>query len=195
MAFAERLAEEERLREEEAAALAAAEAAKQEAEAKAAALRKQREDERAAAAEAARLQMQREEEAERHREERKAAERAAARNPVATRVANGDASAVWRRPSSGNPTPSVPSRAPAATPPRSESPAPGKYRAGGGGTTWREREARKNAAGVAVAASPRPASPIVPPKPVREELPKDDDGFQPVTEKKVWKPKRLQQAR
>jgi translation initiation factor 3 subunit A len=136
--------------------------------------------------------MQREEEAERHREERKAAERAAARNPATARVANGDAPAVWRRPSSGNTTPSVPSRAPAVTPPRSESPAPGKYRAPGGGT-WREREARKT--GAAVAASPRPASPALTPKPVREELPKDDDGFQPVSEKKVWKPKRLQQGR
>jgi len=185
---AARIAEEERLRREEEAALAAAEAVKREAEAKAAATRKQREEERAAAAEAARLQMQREEEAEKRREQRKAEERAAARNPVASRVVNGEAPAAWRRPS-------TPSRAPAATPPRSESPTP-RFRptaaGGAGGGTWREREARKAAGGVAATPSIRPASPAIAPRPAREEPPKDDDGFLPAPEKKVWKPKRLQ---
>jgi translation initiation factor 3 subunit A len=143
----------------------------------------------------ARLRMQREEEAERHREERKAAERAAARNPAAARVANGEAPAVWRRPSPAGTTPSAPSRAQAPTPPRSQSPAPVKVRptAASGGGTWREREAKKAAAGVTGAASPRPASPAFTPRSAKEELPKDDDGFQTVLEKKVWKPKRLLQ--
>jgi translation initiation factor 3 subunit A len=188
--FIERIAEEQRLREEEEAVLAAAEAAKREAEAKAVAMRKQREEERAAAAEAARLQRQREEEAEKRREQRKAEERAAARNPVASRVANGEAPAAWRRTSPANTAAATP-RAQAATPPRSESP---KFRpsvvGGGGGSAWRDREARKSAGGVATAAPLRPASPAVTPRPVREELPKDDDGFQQPA--KVWKPKRLQ---
>jgi len=45
--------------------------------------------------------------------------------------------AVWRHSSSRNTTLSAPSRAAAATPPRSKSPAPGKCQvpgAGGGGT-------------------------------------------------------------
>jgi len=190
---AERIAEEQRLRQEAEAAAAAAEAVKREAEAKAAAMRKQREEERAAAAEAARLQMQREEEALRHREQRKAEERAAARNPATARVANGEAPVLWRRASPANATPPTPSRTQAATPPRSESPTP-KFRpvvgGAGGGATWRDREARKAAAGVA--AAPRPASPAVTPRSAKEELPKDDDGFQTVSEKKVWKSKRVQ---
>src|ERR1700683_3804953 len=112
--------------------------------------------------------MQREEEAEKRREQQKAEGRAAARNPAA-----------------------------AATPPRSESPTPAKYRPGaiGGGGTWRDREAKKAAGGVAAAVPLRPASPALMPRSVREELPKDDDGFQAVSEKKVWKPKRFQQGR
>ena len=151
-------------------------------------MRKQREEERAAAIEAARLQMQREEEAERHREQRKAEERAAARNPIAARS---EATAAWRRPS-------TPSRAQAATPPRPESPTPIRFRGTGtggvvgGGGTWREREARKAVGGAAAGAPIPPASPVLHPKSPREELPKDEDGFQPVQEKKVWKPKRLQ---
>lgn len=191
MSFTERIAEEQRLREEEEAVLAAAEAAKREVEAKAVAMRKQREEERAAAAEAARLQRQREEEAEKRREQRKADERAAARNPVASRVANGEAPAAWRRTSPANTAASTPPRTQTATPPRSESP---MFRpsvaGGGGGSAWRDREARKTASGVATTAPLRPASPAVTPRSVREELPKDDDGFQQAA--KVWKPKRLQ---
>src|ERR1700691_4298588 len=104
ISVAERIAKEERLRAEEEAAIAQAEAAKCEAE-------------RAAAAEAARLQMQREEEAEKQREQQKAEGRAAARNPAAARVGNGEAPAAWRRTSPANTTPSPPSRAQAATPP------------------------------------------------------------------------------
>lgn len=191
--FAERIAEDERIRAEEAAAAAAAEAAKREAEEKAAALRKEREEERAAAAEQARLRMQREEEAEKRREQRKAEERAAARNPVLTRASNGDAPAAWRRPSPANVTASVPSRA-AVTPPRSESPGPPKYRPGAltGSGGWRDREAKKSGGAVA-ALNSRPASPAVAPKQLAKEEPsKDDDGFQTVPEKKVWKPRRLQ---
>ena len=65
----------------------------------------------------------------------------------------------------------------------------------GGGGTWRDREAKKAAGGVAAAVPLRPASPALTPRSVREELPKDDDGFQAVSEKKVWKPKRFQQGR
>ena len=61
--------------------------------------------------------------------------------------------AAWRRTSPANTTPSTPSRAQAATPPRLESPTSTKYRPGaiGGGRTWRDREAKKAAGGVAVA--------------------------------------------
>ena len=182
----------ERIRQEEEAAVAAAEAAKREAEEKATALRKQREEERAAAAEQARLQMQREEEAEKRREQRKAEERAAARNPAVTRAANGDAPTPWRRPSPANTTAPTPIRT-AVTPPRSESPGPTKYRPGAlsGPGGWRERESKKSSSG-APAPTSRPASPAVAPRQLAKEEPrKDDDGFQPASEKKVWKPRRL----
>jgi translation initiation factor 3 subunit A len=136
--------------------------------------------------------MQHEEEAEKRREQRKAEERAAARNPFVTRTTNGDAPAAWRRPSPASTTTPPPMRA-AATPPRSESPGPAKYRPGalGGSGGWRDREAKK--VGGAVPATSRPASPAVAPRQLaKEEPPKDDDGFQPVSEKKLWKPKRLQ---
>lgn len=189
-AAAESRAQEEQRAEEEAAALAAEEAAKREAEEKTAAVRREREEERAAAAEKARLQMQREEDAEKRREQRKAEERAAARAPAPiARPANGEAAApaAWRRPGPA---------APASPSPRAESPAPPKFKAGGGGGGWREREAQRASGAVgAAAAAPSPpiASPAATPKIARDELPKEEDGFQTVAPKKdVWKPKRLQ---
>ncbi|KAF7971865.1 hypothetical protein HWV62_19817, partial [Athelia sp. TMB] len=186
-AEAENRAQEEKRAEEEAAALAAEEAAKREAEAKTAAVRREREEERAAAAEKARLQMQREEEAEKRREQRKAEERAAARAPAPiVRPANGEApAAAWRRPGAA---------APASPSPRAESPAPPKFKVGGGGG-WREREAQRTSGAVGATATPSPpiGSPAATPKVAKDELPKEEDGFQTVAPKKeVWKPRRLQ---
>ncbi|KAI0791302.1 hypothetical protein C8Q75DRAFT_732405 [Abortiporus biennis] len=192
----ERLAEEERRRQEEEAALAAAEAKKHEEEEKAAALRKQRDAERAAAAEQARLQRQREEEAEERARQRAAEKKAQEEEkrrstfgrPIPAAATESSDGGAWRR--SG--APSTPSRAPVSLPPaRSESPAPvPKFRpaaAAGGG--WRAREAaRKEAEGRAPS---RPESPVLrQPPPPREEAPIDDDGFQKVPAKNVWRPSR-----
>jgi translation initiation factor 3 subunit A len=100
---------------------------------------------------------------------------------------------VWRK--------STPAAAP-ATPTRETAAAPveGKYRPGAFGSGaggWRAREAAKKeaeAAGGSGAAtpvrseSPAPRSPAL--APAREETKKDDDGFQTVPSKGVWRPKR-----
>lgn len=183
--------EEERRAREEEEALAAEEAKKREEEEKAAALRKQREEERQKAMEQARLQRQREEEAEARRAaraaERKAQEQQAARpNGFSRATEGGDA---WRRGAPRDSVPSTPIRASAALPPaRSESPAPtprfGRGGAAGGGLSWREREAAKKAAEAAGGSVPsRPETPVSKP---REE----EDGFQPVPAKNVWRPSR-----
>lgn len=97
---------------------------------------------------------------------------------------------VWRR----GAVPSIPSRGATAVPVRAESPGPaaaaptGKYQPGAFGR--RAREAAKDPnAGPARTASPVP--PVVR-NPAPPEPKKNDDGFEPVPEKKVWKPKRLQ---
>ncbi|KAF7334436.1 Eukaryotic translation initiation factor 3 subunit A [Mycena venus] len=139
---AERLAEEDRRRAEEEAAAAAAEAAKREAEEKAQALRKAREAERAEALEKARLQQQREEEAEARRIARLAEKSAPpVRKPIVPNPPSGvrapaaapATEGVWRRGGgSGTPVPSTPvtpTRAgtlASSTPPRAESPEPGR---------------------------------------------------------------------
>ncbi|KAK7018490.1 eukaryotic translation initiation factor 3 subunit A [Favolaschia claudopus] len=208
---AERLAEEDRIRAEEEAAEAAAAAAKREAEEKVIAQRKAREAERAEAVEKARLQAQREEEAEARRAARAAEAKAGpVRKPIvpsAPSSARASASAatpteggVWRR-STATPTPSTPAtptRAAAlssATPPRAESPSPAaapKYvpgaMRGGAPGGWRERQAAAQAAGGGTAPA-RVASPAPPPA-TKGDMPKDDDGFQTVPEKRgggVWK--------
>lgn len=179
--FTERIAEEERLAAEEADARAAEEAKKKEEEEKAAEIRRKREEERAAAIEEARMRMQREEEAAERARERKAQAAAAERAPAPD---------AWRRSNAG-----APARPAVTTPLRSESPAPtmptSKYRPGvlakeGG---WRSRVAEKDADG---AASPvRPASPAARPPLAKETLSaKDDDGFQKVEKKEVWRPSR-----
>ncbi|KAJ7104298.1 hypothetical protein B0H15DRAFT_765978 [Mycena belliarum] len=213
----EREAEEERLRAEEEAKLAAAEAAKREAEEKALAVRKAREAERAEAMEKARLQQQREEEAEARRIARAAEKNAPVRKPLAVappsavRAAPAAAAAagepaVWRRPTPSGPQPTTPTRVGLATPTRAESPSPavGKYVPGAlrggaapsgasrggapGGGGWREREAAARAAAAAPSSPARVASPA--PAAPKDEPPKDDDGFQPVKEKSVWRPRR-----
>ncbi|KAL0948014.1 hypothetical protein HGRIS_010637 [Hohenbuehelia grisea] len=198
----ERQAEEERLRREQEEKEAAEQAAKQEAEERAAAARKAREAERAEAAEKARLQQQREEEAEARRQARAAEKSAAARKPAglgAPPAQNGES--AWRRSASTN-APAPPARA------ESPSPAVGKYRPGalgGGGGGWRAREAAKQEApGSAtppssraplpptrLSESSRPASPA--PSAAKPST-GEDDGFQKVPEKKVWKPRALRNA-
>ncbi|KAI0073341.1 hypothetical protein K474DRAFT_1666713 [Panus rudis PR-1116 ss-1] len=194
-----RAEEEERIRLEQ----EAEEAKKREAEEKAAAIRRQREEERQAALERARLQQQREEEAEARRLAR-AAEREreklqARSTPFASRApaAAAEGESVWRR---STPAPATPTRA-AAPLPRSESPAPAaapKYRppvfgAGRGGAEaggWRARQAAKEAEAASKTPS-RPGTPAShPPPPAKEEAPVDDDGFQKVPAKNVWRPSR-----
>ncbi|KAH9939625.1 uncharacterized protein BXZ73DRAFT_88865 [Epithele typhae] len=200
-----RIAEEERKAEEEAAAAAAIEAKKREEEELAAARRKKRDEERQKAHEDAVRQQQREEEALRRRAERKAQEAAAAAPQAAAAAVpqarpspfgsrGGDDG--WRR------------APPAATPPRTESPAPGtpgKYRPGafagatanaptsGGG--WRARLAAKDGGSPGDASPARPASPAVPPPPPAQDQPKDTEGFQTVEKKGVWRGSRLQARR
>lgn len=186
----ERIAEEERRAAEEEAELARIEAKKrEEEEARAEAVRK-REEERAALAAQARLQQQREEEAL-ERARARAAERTkptAAPAPIPVRAT--PSTDTWRR--SGT----VPA-ARAASPPRSESPAAAavpKYRPGalsGGG--WRSREAAKKeeAPGTTTprAASPAPRPPPAP-VPAKAEPVKEEEGFQTVEKKGVWRPRR-----
>lgn len=188
-----RLAEEERIRAEEEAEAAAAEAKRREEEEKRNAERKKREEQRAADIEQARLRAQREEEAIARREK----ERMGRSNP-APPVRNEEQ--VWRRPGAAA-TPATPSRTSTALPPaRSESPAPAaaqKYRpgaglggAGGGGSGgWRAREAAKKDAdtGTGGRVPSQPSSPAVRPA----EIPHtEEDGFQKVPTRGVWRPSR-----
>lgn len=179
IAFTERIATEELRAAEEAATRAAEEAQKKEEEDKAAAIRRQREEERAAALEEARKRMQREEEAAQRARERKTQQAAPPRAPPAE---------PWRR-STAAPSP----RGDAATPPRAESPAPAaaasnKYRPGAlakeGG--WRTRSAEKEAEGGAA----RPASPAPRLSAKEPTSAKEEDGFQTVEKKQVWRPSR-----
>ncbi|KAI0698023.1 hypothetical protein BC835DRAFT_1336515 [Cytidiella melzeri] len=184
-------AEQRRLAEEEAAAEAARleeEAKKREAEEKIAEERRLREAERAAVAEEVRLRRQREEEAEEHARqraiERQAAARSAVPAPAARTVVKEDA---WRR--SGAAAPATPPRAPASLP-SDPVPAVPKYRLGAAAAGgWRAREAAKKEAEAPAAQISRPASPAVR-APLKEETPANDDGFQKVVPKGVWKPKR-----
>ncbi|KAF9013219.1 hypothetical protein BDQ17DRAFT_1343010 [Cyathus striatus] len=184
----ERLEEEQRMQEEEEHRVAEEEA-KQKEEA-AAETRKQRDAERAAAMEEARKKMQREEEAEARRKQLREQQKA----PTApATVPIGET--AWRR--SAVPRNSVPSTPIVAsnTPPRAESPAPAataKFRPGAVQGGWRERLQAKEAASAAGGnAIPRSASPapVSAPAP-KEELKKDDDGFQSVPSKNVWRPRR-----
>ncbi|GBE85638.1 Eukaryotic translation initiation factor 3 subunit A [Sparassis crispa] len=178
---AERVAEQERRAAEEAAVHEEVEAKKRREEEERAETRKKKELERAAMLETVRQKQQREEEAL-----AKAAARAAERtNPPSTQVrssASGE-SGAWRRA-----TPA------AATPPRSESPAPAKFRPGAAPGGWRAREAaRKGSEADGGAAPARPASPSIRQPPAKETLapsPKDVDGFQTIEKKGVWRPSR-----
>ncbi|KAF7313200.1 Eukaryotic translation initiation factor 3 subunit A [Mycena kentingensis (nom. inval.)] len=212
---AARRAEEEQKRAAAEAAAAEAEAEKRAADEKAAAARKARDAERAEALEQARQRQLREEEAEARAKSRAADKNAPqVRKPIFPTSSSGlrpqtsgaaatGEGGVWRRSAAPTPvssTPATPTRAQAlagsGTPPRSESPtaaAAGRYvpgalsRGGAPGGGWRDREARK-AAGETVPA--RTASPAPPPAPVKEEVAKDDDGFQTVSKPGVWRPKR-----
>ncbi|KAF8556680.1 hypothetical protein OG21DRAFT_1475900 [Imleria badia] len=175
--------EEERLRveaEQHAAEEAEAER-KREEEERIAEQRRQREQERAAALEEARKKAQREQEAE---------ERARLRKTTpATTVPEGG---TWR--------PRAQAQASAA-PPRAQSPAPapspvsatGPPKIGLAPGGWRQRLAEKEKQG----AGASPAAAAATPSPARTNAPlpehkKDADGFETVSEKRVWKPKRLQ---
>ncbi|KAK2465019.1 hypothetical protein APHAL10511_003095 [Amanita phalloides] len=164
-----RLEEEDRLRREE-----EEEERRLEEEEQLAEQRRKREAERLETQEQARLQRKREEEAEMNRQLRRKPFGAPA-VPVATSVQNGE----WRK--TGSPS-------------RPESPAPApapKFRAGPGASEggWRARdEAKRQQAGVAATTS----QPTPPAAPLKKEEPakKDEEGFQVVAEKKVWRPRR-----
>ena len=148
-------------------------------------MRKQREAERQAAIEQARLQQQREEEAEERRRQR----RMAAAAPPARAPVKED---VWRR---GSPAPPTPTRNTAPLPASDAAPAAGRYRpgafgGGAGGGGWRAREAAKKEAEASGNAPSRPESPAPRAAPPAQPAPKDDDGFQTVAPKGVWRPKR-----
>ena len=184
--YTERRAEEERKEAEEAAARAEEERKKEEAEAKAAEARKQRDAERQAAMEQARVRAQREAEAEaraeaRRTEQREREQREREQGP-----------GVWRRSERPNPpvaAPGTPNRVPTSLPPaRSESPAPApKFRPGGNAASsgWRAREAAK-ATGTPADIPSRTASPA-PPAPRDEPPAVDEEGFQRVPARGVWR--------
>lgn len=194
----EQQAEEERLRLEREAEEAAAEAKKKEEEDKRAALVEKRRREREELDKKAVLQRQREEDAEKRRAERNASAKSQPQSSTST---------PWRNPTPQGTTPS--------TPPRSESPAPAKYRPGA----------------FAAARVPQPRAPPLErertssPAPTRTEEPwqkrgplksedpapkwrsraveerkggdespppaqADPDGFQTVEKKNVWRPTR-----
>ncbi|KAF8233783.1 translation initiation factor eIF3a [Tricholoma matsutake] len=196
----ERRAEEQRRLEEEAAAAVEAERKKREEEEKRVATRMEREAERAAALEKARLQQQREDEAEEHRKARKEAKEAekasSTRKPVVAQsaVRSNGGQAAWRRETPANSTPPTPTRASNGeeSAQRPESPSPAavpKYRPGALRRAREEAKAKEPTTAVPAraAASPRPSSPAIPAK----EGPKtDDDGFQTVDKKGVWRPRR-----
>lgn len=184
---AELRAEEDRLREEEEARQREAEEEKRKAEREAAARKEQREKERAETAERVRLQQKREEEAEARSKARRLE---SVRKPPAAEEPQ-----AWRR---------VTTTVRDGPPSRSESPAPVaasatlKYRpgaAGGGSGGWRAREEAKavgsasnGTVGKAGAGTPRSGSPV--PHGRKEDAKKEDDGFQTVSSRGVWKPKR-----
>lgn len=201
LAFTERLAEEERVRMEREAEEAAAEAERKEEEEKRAALIEQRRKEREESDKKAALQRQREDEAERRRAER---------------------NATKSQPQSSTPTPwrrSTPQGTTPSTPPRSESPAPAKYRPGAYTAartqqqqaqppertsspaptrtedTWKRRGPLKSE-------DPAPRqtwrSKAVEEQKAGEEPPNpptqaEGEGFQTVEKKGVWRPKALRE--
>ncbi|KAF9236772.1 hypothetical protein BU15DRAFT_63697 [Melanogaster broomeanus] len=171
------------------AELEAAAAKQREEEEQRTAQRRQRELERAVAAEEARKKAEREAEAEERAEARR-------RGLLRAEAPAAAPEAAWRRPA-----PSAPLRGTAPTPPRTQSPAPSpasatgppRIRPGlgataGGGGGWRQRQADKEAG---LTPSARPQSPAVS-HALLPETKKDADGFEPVPEKKVWRPRRLQ---
>lgn len=193
-----RFAEEERLRLEREAEEAAAEAKLKEEEEKRAALVEERRREREELDKKAALQRQREEEAEKRRAERSAAAKSQPQSSPST---------PWRKTTPQGTTPS--------TPPRSESPAPAKYRPGAfGGARVQQSQPQP----LERTSSPAPTKteeawprrgPLKPEDPApkwrsraveerkgEEESPNpptsqtDVDGFQTVEKKPVWRPSR-----
>ncbi|KAG1838289.1 hypothetical protein DFJ58DRAFT_814464 [Suillus subalutaceus] len=186
--------EEARLEAERHAAEEEAEAKEREEKEKAAEARRNREEERAKIQEEARKRAEREAEAEAHAAQRRAEQR----NQAAAQPAQPQG--TWRR----GGAPPAPTRATAAvsTPPRVESPLPSApapttsaYRPGafgGAAGGWRDRQAKAPAAAPARTASPAPPTPLTSRNAPLPEPRKNDDGFETVQEKKVWKPRRLQ---
>ncbi len=184
---AERFAEEERNRAEEEERLREVEEVKRKDEAEGIARREQRERERAEAAGLALLQQNRQEEAEARRKARH----------LETTAPPKEEPTAWRR---GQPSTVLARDGP---PSRSESPALGaapKYRPGAFGTSggWRAREAagvapspaRPTARPVIGTPSSKSESPAPPQVKEKEETRNDEDGFQTVPSKGVWKAKR-----
>ncbi|KAG2346067.1 hypothetical protein BDR05DRAFT_959635 [Suillus weaverae] len=184
-----------RLEAERRAAEEEAEAKEREEKEKAAEARRKREEERVKIQEEARRRAEREAEAE----ARVAQRRAEQRNQPASHPSQPQG--TWR---SGG-APPAPTRATTAisTPPRAESPLPaaapttGTYRPGAfsraaGG--WRDRQANLPTAAPARTASsplPTPLTSRNAPPPLPEPK-RNDDGFETVQEKKVWKSRRVQ---
>ncbi|KAG1772063.1 hypothetical protein EDD22DRAFT_861614 [Suillus occidentalis] len=183
--------EEARLEAERRAAEEEAEAKEREEKEKAAEARRKREEERAKTQEEARKRAEREAEAEAHAAQRRAEQR---NQPTAQPA---QPQGTWRR----GGAPSAPTRATAtiSTPPRAESPLPsapvvsttGAYRPGAFGAAggWRDRQAKPPAAVPTRTASPAPLTSRNGPPP---EPKRNDDGFETVQEKKVWKSRRVQ---
>ena len=141
--------------------------------------RRQRELERAAAAEEARKKALREEEA---------AERAKLRSQQAkTAPAAATGEGAWRRTAA---QPSVPPRAQSPAPTPSPVSATGPPKIGVAPGTWRQRMAEKEKQGAVPAGAATATSPATTNVPLPDTK-KDTDGFETVSEKKVWKPSRL----
>ncbi|KAH7886745.1 hypothetical protein F5I97DRAFT_1869912 [Phlebopus sp. FC_14] len=175
-----RRAQEEERQRAEAARRAEEEAAavrKREEEERIAAARRQREAEREAAMEEAQRKAQREAAAEQRAQERRS------QKTVTASAQEG----VWRA-SRGPPTSRPESPAPTST--AISATGPPKFRAGivNANASWRQREAAK-ATGTRSPA--QPASPAVRNTSLPESR-KDEDGFETVPPKQVWKAKRLQ---
>ena len=192
--FTARLAEEERIRLE----ADAAEARRKEEEEQRAALLEERRKEREELDKKAALQQKRQEDAEKRRAER---------NTVAKSQPPSSSSTPWRRQTPQGTTPS--------TPPRSESPAPAKYRPGAFSAA---RTQQQQAPPPERTSSPAPArsedtwqrkGPLKPEDPAQKwkskaaeerkgegDLPNpstpqaDTDGFQTVEKRGVWRPSR-----
>jgi len=161
-----RMAEQHEAEEAEAAR-------KQQEEERVAEQRRQRELERAAAAEEARKKAQREQEAE---------ERARMRNAQAKTSAPPDSG--WRARTQAQ---TAPARAQSPVPAASPVSATGPPKIAGAGG-WRQRMAEKEKQVGAAVVGTTTSSPAATSAP----LPKDTDGFETVAEKKVWRPRRLQ---